>query len=149
MPDSDSHDPASQSTTGADVASCVIRVASLEQSARFYCQVFDCKVVIRERDMLLLSTPKGFQIYLHQAANLRPRREDELGIQFMVWATDSESEQRRIAERMRAQDVAVYCHSVAGMTILEGVDPDGSRVVVACPGPGQMPCTHIAPRLRA
>ena len=63
----------------------------------------------------------------------------------MVWATDSESEQRRIAERMRAQDVAVYCHSVAGMTILEGVDPDGSRVVVACPGPGQMPA-HISRR---
>ena len=37
-------------TAAADVASCVIRVSDMDRSLGFYCDVFACRVVIRESD---------------------------------------------------------------------------------------------------
>jgi hypothetical protein len=54
----------------------------------------------------------------------------------------------RITDRLRAYDSAVYSHTVEGMTILEGIDPDGLRVIVAYPTPRRLPRTAIAQRLR-
>jgi hypothetical protein len=65
-----------------------------------------------------------------------------------MWATDSQSDLRRIAGRLRAYDRAVFSHEADGMTILEGTDPDGFRVIVAYPSPSQLPRTVIANRLR-
>jgi hypothetical protein len=47
----------------------------------------------------------------------------------------------RITDRLRAYDSAVYSHTVEGMTILEGIDPDGLRVIVAYPTPRRLPRT--------
>ena len=58
-----------------------------------------------------------------------------LGVHYLMWATDSQSAMQRITDRLRAYDSAVYSHTVEGMTILEGIDPDGLRVIVAYPTP--------------
>jgi catechol 2,3-dioxygenase-like lactoylglutathione lyase family enzyme len=46
------------------VASTVIRVSELQRSVSFYCDVFLCRVALRESDTALLLTPDGSQIYL-------------------------------------------------------------------------------------
>jgi hypothetical protein len=71
-----------------------------------------------------------------------------LGVHYLMWATDSQSAMQRITDRLRAYDSAVYSHTVEGMTILEGIDPDGLRVIVAYPTPRRLPRTAIAERLR-
>jgi hypothetical protein len=48
-----------------------------------------------------------------------------------MWATDSQPEIQRVTDRLRAHDSAVFSRTVAGITILEGTDPDGFRVIVA------------------
>jgi hypothetical protein len=65
-----------------------------------------------------------------------------------MWATDSQSDMQRITNRLRAYDSVVFSHTVQGMTILEGIDPDGFRVIVAYPTPRRLPRTAIAERLR-
>ena len=141
-----------QTTDGelsANIASCVVRVANLDRSLQFYCDVFSCHLVSREADMALLLTPKGFQIYLHEVSEFHPRRGvGILGVQWLMWATDSQSELQCIAERLRAYDTAVYSHNVDGLAIIEGSDPDRCRVIVAYPSPRQLPRTVVADRLR-
>jgi hypothetical protein len=97
-----------------------------------------------------LLTPKGFEIYLHQKDELHHRRHpDALGLHYLMWATDSQSDLQRITDRLRAYDNAAYTHNIEGITVLEGNDPDGCRVLVAYPTPQLLPRTVIAERFRS
>jgi catechol-2,3-dioxygenase len=131
-----------------DVVSTVVRVRELDRSLRFYCDVFSCRVVVREADMALLLTPKGFEIYLHQKDDFHDHGAGALGVRHLMWATNSQSDLQRVTERLRVYDSTAFSHTVQGMTVLEGTDPDGCRVIVAYPNPSQLPRTLIAERLR-
>lgn len=147
--DTDTDPQPTEGDLSATVASSVIRVANLDRSLHFYRDVFSCQIVSRDADMALLLTPKGFQIYLHEVSEFQPRRGGGiLGVQWLMWATDSQSELQRITERLRAYDTAVYSHNTDGLAIIEGSDPDGCRVIVAYPSPRQLPRTVVADRLR-
>ena len=86
------------------VASTVMRVAELDRSVDFYRDVFCCRVALREPDTALLLTPDGFQIYLHSTGPARRPRLAPIGIQYLMWATDIQSDLQRIAGRLRAHD---------------------------------------------
>lgn len=131
------------------VASALVRVADLERSVNFYCDVFSCHVAIRDADTALLLAPNGFQIYLHSVS--QPQHPDvrDLGVEFLMWATDTESELQRIIERLRAHDVATYSHDEDGLTFVESCDPGGGRIIVAYPSPRQLPRKLIVSRLRS
>lgn len=142
--------PDSEATgTAADVASCVIRVVDLDRSLKFYCDVFSCRVLIHESDMALLLTPNNFQLYLHADSRLRHRGAATIGVQYLMWATDSESDLQQITQRLRAYDVATFSYTQSGVTFVEGCDPDGERVIVAYPSPRHLPREKIAKRLHA
>ena len=147
--DTDTDHQSTEGELSANIASCVIRVAYLDRSLQFYRDVFSCHLVIRDAYMALLLTPKGFQIYLHEVSEFRSRGAvGVLGVQHLMWVTDSQSELQRITGRLRAYDTAVYSHNVDGLAIIEGADPDGCRVIVAYPSARQLPRTVIAERLR-
>ena len=129
-------------------ASCAIRVRELDPSLKFYCDVFSCNVAVRETDMALPVAPNGFHIHLH-AVSRRRRAADTVGIQYLLWATDTESDLQEFAHRLRAYDPAVFCHNENGVTVIEGLDPDGVRVLIGYPSPFQLPRTVIAARLHA
>ncbi len=137
-----------QAGIAVEVASCVIRVSELDRSLKFYCDVFSCKVLIQELDMALLLAPNGFQLYLHADLRFRHRGPGAIGVQYLMWATDNESDLQRITQRLRAYDVAAYSYTQGGVTFVEGCDPDKERVIVAYPSPRQLPREVIAKRLR-
>ncbi|MBV8349336.1 MAG: VOC family protein [Mycolicibacterium sp.] len=140
---------ATQAETSAHVASAVIRVSDIDRSLTFYRDVFSCRVVIRQGDTALLLAPNGFQLYLQARDWLHRRSASDVGVQYLTWATDSQSELQRIRQRLHTYDTAVFTHTENGVTFLEGCDPDGTRVIVAYPSPRQLPRTIIAERLRA
>jgi extradiol dioxygenase family protein len=127
----------------ADVVASVVRVSDLDRSLKFYSDVFLCPVVVRETDMALLLTPQGFEIYLHQKDEFHSHAAGALGVHRIMWATDSQSDMQRITDRLRAYDSVVFSHTVQGMTILEGIDPDEFRVIVAYPTPRRLPRTAL------
>ena len=137
-------------TTGAAarVASSVMRVSDVHRSVRFYCDVFCCHVALREADAALLLTPDGFQIYLYSKGPSRRPGVGAGGVQYLMWATDSEAELQRITQRLRAYDPATYTHVENGVTFVEGCEPDHARVIVAYPGPNLLPRELIASRFR-
>jgi catechol-2,3-dioxygenase len=144
--DRDSNPP--QPEISAYVASCVVRVGELDRWVKFYGDVFSCNVVVREADMALLVTPNGFHIYLHAPARHR-RTASTAGVQYLLWATDTQSDLQEFAQRLRAYDPAVFSHTENGVTVIEGLDPDGGRVIIAYPSPHQLPRSVIAARLHA
>ena len=139
---------AAQAEISAHVASAVIRVSDLDRSLRFYCDVFSCRVLIHAADTALLLAPNGFQLYLQARDWLHRRRASAVGVQYLMWAADSQSDLARIRQRLHTYDTAVFTHTENGITFLEGCDPDGARVIVAHPGPRRLPRTIIAERLR-
>lgn len=140
--------PARKAGTTARVASAVIHVSDMDHSVDFYCDVFSCVATLRDSDAALLLTPDGFQIYLYaKVPALRPHA-SETGVQYLMWATDREPDLRRITQRLLAYDAATYTHVENGVTFVEARDPDHGRVIVAYPGPGELPRTLIAPRFR-
>jgi catechol 2,3-dioxygenase-like lactoylglutathione lyase family enzyme len=146
--DADRESNAPRPEISAHVASCVIRVRELDRSLKFYSDVFSCNVAVRETDMPLLVAPNGFHIYLH-APSRRGHAANTAGIQYLLWATDTESDLQEFAERLRAYDRAVFSHTENGVTVIEGLDPDGGRVLIGYPSPIQLPRTVIAARLHA
>jgi catechol 2,3-dioxygenase-like lactoylglutathione lyase family enzyme len=140
--------PTQTSAATTTVASTVMRVADLDRSVNFYRDVFCCCVALREPDTVLLLTPDGFQIYLHSAGPSRRQRLAPIGIQHLMWATDSQAELERVSTRLRAYDSATYTYTENGLTFVEGCDPDHGRVIVAYPSPSRLPRELIASRLR-
>jgi extradiol dioxygenase family protein len=67
------------------VVSTVVGVRELDRSMQFYCDAFSCRVVVREADIALLLTPKGFEIYLHQKDELHDHRAGALGVRHLMW----------------------------------------------------------------
>lgn len=132
----------------AHVASSLMTVSDLARSVNFYCDVFSCRVALHEQDTALLLTPGGFQIYLHSKGPSRRPRVGGIGVQYLMWATDSQAELRRISQRLLAYDVATFSYTENGVTFVEGCDPDHGRVIVAYPSPGLLPREVIGPRLR-
>jgi catechol 2,3-dioxygenase-like lactoylglutathione lyase family enzyme len=141
-------EPAHIGASMMTIASAVMRVAELDRSVEFYCDVFCCRVVLREPETALLLTPGGFQIYLHSAGPSRRPRLAPIGVQFLMWATDSQAELERVAARLRVHDPATYTYTENALTFVEGCDPDHGRVIVAYPSPSRLPRELIAPRLR-
>ena len=146
--DADRDSNAPRPEISAHVASCAIRVRELDPSLKFYCDVFSCNVAVRETDMALPVAPNGFHIYLHAPSRHR-RAANTAGVQYLLWATDTESDLQEFAQRLRAYDPAVFSHNENGVTVIEGLDPDGVRVLIGYPSPFQLPRTVIAARLHA
>ena len=136
--DADRDSNAPRPEISAHVASCVIRVGELDPSLKFYCDVFSCNVAVRETDMALLVAPNGFHIYLH--APSRRRAAGTAGVQYLLWATDTESDLQEFAQRLRAYDPAVFSHTENGVTVID---------LIGYPSPLQLPRTVIAARLHA
>ncbi|MEB3021077.1 VOC family protein [[Mycobacterium] crassicus] len=140
--------PQSKRGGGVQVASAVIRVSNLSRSVRFYCDVFGFRVALRENDVALLVSPSGFQLYLNSIDPSRRHDRGTIGVEFLMWATDSRDELEAIEQRLRGHDPAVFTHVDNGVTFVEGCDPDRIRVVVAYPSPDHLPRRVVASALR-
>ncbi|HEU0190778.1 MAG TPA: VOC family protein [Mycobacterium sp.] len=140
--------PDGQAAINIRVASSLIRVSHLLRSVTFYCDVFGFHVALREQDMALLVSPSGFQLYLNAIDPSRRHDRGTIGVEFLMWATDSRYELDTIVRRLRAHDPAVFTRTENDVTFVEGCDPDKIRVVVAYPSPDQLPRQVIASILR-
>ncbi|RAL31624.1 VOC family protein [Rhodococcus sp. AQ5-07] len=130
------------------VSSSMMHVRDLDRSVQFYRDVFSCTTGLRTPDSALLLTPDGFQIYMHAKSAFRPVDAGVTGVLYIMWSTDSEDEFTQIAERMRVHDASASVSTSDGLTLLDGRDPDGIRIVIAYPSPTQFPREVIAARFR-
>lgn len=138
----------STGVTAPRVSSAVMRVSDVDQSVAFYCDVLACNVALRETDAALLLTPDGFQIYLYSKEPSRRPGVGAIGVQHLMWTTDSQTELQRITERLRAHDPTTFSHTEGELTFVEGRDPDHGRVIVVYPSPSALPRDLISARFQ-
>jgi hypothetical protein len=86
----DSGRQAPESGISVDVVASVVRGSDVDRSLKFCCDVFSCRVVVREADMAKSLTPKGFEIYPYKD-EFQGRAAGALGLHRLMWATDSQS----------------------------------------------------------
>ncbi len=98
--------------------------------------------------MALLVTSNGFQLYLHADNSFRHRDAGTIGVQYLMWAIDGESEVEQIAQRLKAYDAAAYSYAQGGVHFVEGCGRGRERVIIAYPSPRQLPREVIAKQLR-
>ena len=137
-----------EATPGIRVASSVVRVSDLRRSVRFYADVFGFHVAVREHNVALLVSPSGFQLYLNSIDPSRRHDHGTIGVEFLIWATDSREQLDEIAARLKQHDPTVFVHTEHDITFVEACDPDKTRVVVAYPSPDRLPRQVIASVLR-
>ena len=116
-----------------------MQVANLDRSVSYYCDVFSCRVALREREAALLLTPDDFQIYMYVQQGASRRNMSNIGVHYVMWSADTEEELTRISERLRAYDASTFTQVVGGVTFVDGCDPDGIRVIVAYPAQRNYP----------
>ncbi|MGO4618035.1 VOC family protein [Nocardia sp. 2TAF39] len=125
-----------------------MEVSDLDRSVRFYCDVFECRIAIHEPDAALLLTPVGFQLYLRLSETSVRRNIGDLGITQIIWSTDSKTALDQIEHRLRMCYPPTYTNTANGISFVDGIDPDGCRVLIAYPSPEQLPREVIDNRFR-
>jgi catechol 2,3-dioxygenase-like lactoylglutathione lyase family enzyme len=128
----------STQTPATRVASVVIFVSELERSIEFYRDVFSCKTTVHEPDAALSRAPDGFQLYLIDRGTRTAHPSGGIGLQYLIWAADSDAELDALAEALLAGTGHADRYVSDGVTFVAARDPDGIRVLVALPSPDKL-----------
>lgn len=67
-------------------------MSELDRSVAFYRDVFGCEVAIHDQDAALLLSSRGFQMYLVARGKREQHASGGIGVQYLMWATDSAEE---------------------------------------------------------
>lgn len=131
----------------ATVTSAVVLVSDLDRSVTFYRDLFDCDVAIDGPRTALLLAPGGFQIYLKLIGKRSPHPSHHVGVQSLLWSTDSATRLDRYERMLRDHGYRTQTYTTGGVRFVMGRDPDGIRVVITHPSPKQHPRSIISSRL--
>lgn len=78
-------------------------------------------------------------MYVIAKGSSAPHYTNNVGEQYLMWATDSREGLEEFKHDLEDRDCYVDIHSSGDATFVEGRDPDGIRIVVAHPSPQQHP----------
>ncbi|MFP5313089.1 MAG: VOC family protein [Actinomycetes bacterium] len=123
----------------AKAASSVLYVSELARSVNFYRNLFGCEVTLQSAEAALLLTAEGFQLYLIARGRHAQLHPSSLGYHLLMWATDNEQDLEGLKQALQESGSYVDTHTAGDVTFVEGRDPDGLRVIIAYPDPGQQP----------
>ena len=126
------------------LASVVLSVSDLNRSLSFYEALLRYTVVTSNDDIALLAGPDGSQLYLHQNGERRPRTGDDL--ECVVWTAGGPDDLDRCRELLSQRGALIRRGTDEGVAVVEGRDPDGTRIMIAFPGSDQVPRDMISTR---
>jgi catechol 2,3-dioxygenase-like lactoylglutathione lyase family enzyme len=131
----------------ARITSSVIFVSDIERSVDFYREVFGCEVTIQKPEAALLLASGGFQIYLIGRSARTPHPSGGIGPQYLIWAVNSADHLRDLDRALRRYGRLTHGYTSGGVTFIAGRDPDGIRILMAHPGPDELPRSVIGAQL--
>jgi len=121
-------------------------VRDLEVSELFYRELLNLRAHLASAQAVLLVAPTGDRLALRELANA-PHFAGAVGVRFLVWTVESADDLDR-CERVLVAHGALVSRAVEdGWNLLEGRDPDGTRVVLVFPVPGATDRTTLPSRI--
>jgi catechol 2,3-dioxygenase-like lactoylglutathione lyase family enzyme len=133
--------------SGIRIGSAVIFVEQLARSVSFYGDVLALQVTDESPTAALLTSPGGAQLYLRAMGATAAHPLGGVGVQYVTWIAAGEDELGRCEQALKNRSAFRDRHQLAGITAVEGHDPDGVVVMITYPGPDQSPVRELPARI--
>lgn len=127
----------------------VVFVRSLDRSVKFYTEVLGLTVIDRSTTAALLSAEGGPQLVLRAFGENAAHPLGSLGVQYLIWMTDSQDDLDRRAALLRQRSAYRETHSHGDTVTVEGRDPDDLVVMIGYRPPGQPALRELPARVYA
>ncbi len=116
---------------GVRLGAAVVFVRNLDRSVSFYTDVLGLPVADRSSTAALLGEDGGAQLVLRAFGDNATHPLGALGVQYLVWQTDSREDLDRRTELLRQRSAYRETHRTASGVTVEASDPDGLVLMLA------------------
>jgi catechol-2,3-dioxygenase len=135
--------------TGFRLGAAVVFVRNLDRSVGFYSEVLGLVVVDQTPTAALLGRDGGPQLVLRAAGENAPHPLGSVGVQYLVWLTDSRAELDSRAEVLRKRSAYRETYAVGDDVTVEARDPDDLVLMLAYRAAGQPGLRSLPARVYA
>ena len=132
---------------GVRLGSAVMFVQDLDRSMSFYTEVLALEEADRSATAALLISASGAQLILRAMGPGAAHPLGGVGVQYVVWTAASQAGLDRSERALKSHSAHERTRSSAGVTVVEGRDPDDIPVLIAYPGPDQAPLHELPVRI--
>jgi catechol 2,3-dioxygenase-like lactoylglutathione lyase family enzyme len=132
---------------GARIGSVVTFVRDLPASVGFYTDVLGLDVVDSSPTAALLLSAGGAQLILRAVGREASHPLGSVGVQYAVWTAAGPDDLDRCERVLKERTAHRETRRSAGVTVVEGRDPDDILLVVVYPGPDEFPLHEIPVRI--
>lgn len=132
---------------GVRLSSAVMFVRDLDRSVSFYSEVLALEEADRSTSAALLVSAAGAQLILRAMGAGAAHPLGSLGVQYVVWTAAGPADLDRSERALKNRSAHQQRRSSGGVTVIEGRDPDDLPVLIAYPGPDQMPLHELPMRI--
>lgn len=127
----------------------VIFVRDLDASVSFYGDVLGLTTVDRDPTAALLGSATRSTLILRSMGQDATSAPGSTGVQYVLWAADEEKDLDHAEQTLKARSSYVETRRSQEYAVVEGRDPDGLPVMIAYPGPDQLPLRTLPARIYA
>jgi catechol-2,3-dioxygenase len=134
---------------GFRLGGAVVFVRSLDRSISFYTEVLGLTVADRSPTAALLGEDAGPQLVLRAFGDNAPHPLGQLGVQYLVWVTESRSDLDRSTELLRKRSAYRDTRGTGDDLTIEGRDPDDLVLILVYRPAGQPGMRSLPARVYA
>jgi catechol-2,3-dioxygenase len=134
---------------GVRLGAAVVFVRNLDRSVKFYTEVLGLAIVDQSPTAALLGGKGGPQLVLRAFGENAAHPLGSLGVQYLVWMTDSREDLDRRAALLQQRSAYSQTHSEEDAVTVEGRDPDDLVIMIGYRPPGQPPMRDLPARVYA
>ncbi len=131
------------------LGAAVMFVRNLDRSVNFYTEVLGLAVTDRSPTAALLGEDDGPQLVLRAFGENATHPLGALGVQYLVWQTDSRDDLDRRTELLRQRSAYRDTHNTASGVTVEGRDPDDLVLMLGYRRPGEPTLRSLPARVYA
>jgi catechol-2,3-dioxygenase len=136
-------------TEAVRLSGAVMFVRNLDRSVTFYRELLGLQVTDTSSTAALLVSDDGLQLVLRATGQNAPHSLGSIGVQYLTWTTASKDDLDQRAEILRRHSAYRETRTDAGITVVEGRDPDDLVVMLFYTGPGMSPMHQLPARIYA
>lgn len=136
-------------TTGFRLGAAVVFVRNLERAVGFYSEVLGLVLVDQSPTAALLGEDGGPQLVLRSAGENAPHPLGSVGVQYLVWLTDSRAELDGRADLLRKRSAYRETYAVGEAVTVEARDPDDLVLMLVYREAGQPGLRSLPARVYA